>query len=127
VRYLQLDHLPAYTGIDRVNPQQPAREPGGPLIGLACHRRLGCLLQHRRVVGEALHGLLSQAVPVLGPIVSAIEPDQLKQGGDVVRVGLATALQVIDDWVAEEVVGIPLDLRVLACEVGEMAEDHAPH
>ena len=67
MRYLQLDHLPAHPGIDRIDLEQPVRKAGCLLVSLPRYRRLGCLQQQGAVVREALDRFVHQAVPILEP------------------------------------------------------------
>ena len=121
---LQLDHLAAHAGIDRIDLQQPARKPGSLLVSLARHRRVGRLKQHLAVVREALDRLVHQPVPVLEQRFLAITPDQLEHGRNVFGVGRVAALQVEDDRDRPKT-SLALDLGMFGGEVREVAVDNA--
>ena len=123
MRHLQLDHLAAHRGIDRIDLQQPARKPGGLLVGIPRHRRLGRLQQHLAVVREALDRIVNHPVPVAVLGFLAVQPDQLQHGGDVFRVGLTAAFQVENRSVIGD--AIALDLGMLSRQLREVAEDGA--
>src|SRR5262249_29896356 len=116
----QIDDALAHRGVDRVEVQELVRKTYSPIEVLGAGCPLHALQQNCLLAGEALKRLLDEPPHVLKPVRGTIVSDELEERGEVLRVGLATSLEIVEDRRALLTFGF----AVRPGELGQMSVDH---